>query len=248
MRYEQVFKGIDYRELLKYFNEPSLHYNEESEKFRWLWTLIASVNAQPDFDSLNKEGYGYYKNILSKINVKPFLKEIKENTDLFIPRPEYTPALKNVNTIYLRGADCPEDKLDMILHCQKTKDLPMAEKFPVTMKFINEFAEKYAQGSVEKVIINELKPKQPIYPHYDNGAYYCIRDRYHIVVKSSSGSKMTFKNKNVIWREGEVWWFNHIVFHNNANLGKEGRIHIIFDVLPHRNKPIAEEFTKMLGV
>ncbi|MEM6972366.1 MAG: aspartyl/asparaginyl beta-hydroxylase domain-containing protein [Pseudomonadota bacterium] len=71
-----------------------------------------------------------------------------------------------------------------------------------------------------------------VYPHIDRGAYYRLRGRYHLVLRSSAGSWMRAGDEEVRMREGELWWFDNDQMHEAQNDGDEDRIHLIFDMLP----------------
>ncbi|WP_017314351.1 aspartyl/asparaginyl beta-hydroxylase domain-containing protein [Mastigocladopsis repens] len=68
--------------------------------------------------------------------------------------------------------------------------------------------------------------------YIDNGEYYKLRDRYHLVLQSQSGSWMKCGNKETLMHEGELWWFDNKQPHEAFNPSEEWRTHIIFDVLP----------------
>ena len=69
-------------------------------------------------------------------------------------------------------------------------------------------------------------------PHVDAGAYYRIRDRFHLVLRSREGSPLTSGGETVVMREGELWAFDNKAEHDARNPIDEPRVHLIFDVLP----------------
>ena len=69
-------------------------------------------------------------------------------------------------------------------------------------------------------------------PHTDIGAYYRVRDRFHLVLRSRNGSPLTSAGETVVMREGELWAFDNKAEHEARNLTAEPRVHLIFDVLP----------------
>ena len=77
-----------------------------------------------------------------------------------------------------------------------------------------------------------LLPGMRVFPHIDVGAYYRIRDRFHLVLKSPAGSPLTAERETVVMREGELWVFDNKVTHEAANRSEDLRVHLIFDVLP----------------
>jgi aspartyl/asparaginyl beta-hydroxylase (cupin superfamily) len=103
--------------------------------------------------------------------------------------------------------------------------------FPRARAFITDVAtELDADLSRAKIVC--LPAGRKVYPHVDRGAYYRLRGRYHLVLKSSAGSWMRAGDEEVRMREGELWWFDNDQVHEAHNDGDEDRIHIIFDLLP----------------
>jgi pimeloyl-ACP methyl ester carboxylesterase len=80
-------------------------------------------------------------------------------------------------------------------------------------------------------------PGARVYPHIDRGEYYRLRNRYHLVLKSSAGSWLKAGDEEVRMREGELWWFDNDQPHEAHNDGDEDRIHMIFDLLPRPASP-----------
>jgi hypothetical protein len=79
-----------------------------------------------------------------------------------------------------------------------------------------------------------LNPNGKVYPHIDEGEYYKVRDRYHLVLSSPGGSHMNSGGETVVFQDGELWWFDNQAVHDAFNPSPHGRIHVIFDVLPAR--------------
>ena len=91
-----------------------------------------------------------------------------------------------------------------------------------------------------RISVVRLNPHGKVYPHVDEGDYYKVRDRYHLVLRSPGGSSMNSGGEEVVFRDGELWWFNNKAVHDAFNPSAEGRIHVIFDVLPARPVPVLE--------
>jgi hypothetical protein len=123
-------------------------------------------------------------------------------------------------------------------HNQYTQRCEVTHQFPRLMHVLDDFASTCGNGSLQLARIVRLKPHGRVYPHFDSGLYYLIRDRYHLVLQSPLGSKMQCEDQISIWHPGQVWWFNNHVVHQAFNNGDEERIHVIFDVLPHRNEAL----------
>ena len=52
---------------------------------------------------------------------------------------------------------------------------------------MTDFAEE-TNCELSRATIVRLKPKSQVFRHIDEGSYYFLRDRFHLVLKSSAGS------------------------------------------------------------
>ena len=139
---------------------------------------------------------------------------------------------RHTRSIYLRAARKPlppgaKNANDV----HESRVLRSAARFPRTLRLCERIASQQDAG-LGRVALVALRSQCRVYPHIDHGAYYRIRDRYHIVLKSPPGSPLTAGGETVVMREGEVWVFNNKVTHSAHNLSPEPRIHLIFDLLP----------------
>jgi aspartyl/asparaginyl beta-hydroxylase (cupin superfamily) len=99
------------------------------------------------------------------------------------------------------------------------------------VEFLKEFA-KERNEILGRAKIVCLPAGKQVYPHIDRGEYYRVRNRYHLVLKSSLGSWMKTGDEEVRMQEGELWWFDNNEMHEARNDGDQDRIHVIFDMLP----------------
>ena len=96
--------------------------------------------------------------------------------------------------------------------------------------FLTAFARSQgAQLGRAKLVM--LPAGRRVYPHVDRGDYYRVRDRYHLVLKSTAGSWLRAGDEEVTMREGELWWFDNKAMHEAWNHGDQDRLHMIFDML-----------------
>jgi hypothetical protein len=116
------------------------------------------------------------------------------------------------------------------------------DQFPHLMGWLQNFAASAGNGTLQLARIVKLEAWGQVYSHVDRGLYYLIRDRYHLVLQSPSGSKMQCAGEVSIWHPGELWWFNNHVAHQAFNDSGHERIHVIFDVLPYRNQALIPYF------
>lgn len=127
-------------------------------------------------------------------------------------------------------------------------------QLPYLMNWLQEFAVTTGNGTLQLARVVRLEARGQVYRHRDRGLYYLIRDRYHLVLRSLSGSRMQCEDRFSVWRSGELWWFNNHVPHQAFNDSVDERIHVIFDVLPYRNQVFvpyfqlyAQKFSEVAG-
>ncbi len=106
-----------------------------------------------------------------------------------------------------------------------------AAQYPLACRFLEDTA-MALDSLLGRAKIVCLPAGQRVYPHVDRGEYYRVRDRYHLVLRSTAGSWLKSGDEEVRMREGELWWFDNNALHEAHNDGDEDRIHLIFDMLP----------------
>lgn len=104
-------------------------------------------------------------------------------------------------------------------------------QYPLARRFLEDIA--VAEASLmSRAKIVCLPAGRRVYPHIDQGEYYRVRNRYHLVLRSASGSWLKAGDEEVRMQEGELWWFDNKQVHEAHNDGDEDRVHFIFDLLP----------------
>ena len=179
------------------------------------------------------------------MDIGSFYDEIIQNEEVWKKTEiqNRTPVQLNTRAIFLRTFD-ERQKLENKI---KNKDnhesdwTSSASYFSGICQFITDFA-RSVNGTLSRALIAQMKPNGLIYRHIDDGCYYLIRDRYHIVVKSVAGTIFYAGNEKVCMQEGELWWFDNKQHHQVENPSDEWRIHIIFDVLPLPPDIILQKF------
>lgn len=181
----------------------------------------------------------YFKCLQKNVNVSSLLTEIEENEDAWFAntkRQELIPVQRETQTIIIRK---PTDRDDIeALQNQETEYTDLAARFPLACKFMESVA-KATDGTLSRATIVRLQPKGHVYLHVDHGAYYLIRKRYHLILKSE-GSIMMSGGETVNMQEGELWWFDNSQHHQALNNSDQWRIHFIFDVLPNKYAALAK--------
>src|ERR1700722_3546765 len=177
---------------------------------------------------------------LMTVDVEPLLEEVARlPKEAWLHNSRHTLTVQRETRsveLFRRVPSCVSNK-----HNQYTRRCETIGQFPRLMHVLDDFASTTGNGSLQLARIVRLKPHGKVYPHFDSGLYYLIRDRYHLVLHSPSGSRMQCEDQISIWHAGQVWWFNNHVVHQAFNDGDQERIHVIFDVLPHRNAPLVSQ-------
>ena len=168
------------------------------------------------------------------IDPRPFLEEIDKLDDVWAlstGRQDKIAVQREARAIPLRGlrksAIAGRQRRDV----HESRWTNGSADFPIARDFLQGFAE--AQDSLlgrAKIVC--LPAGKRVYPHVDRGDYYRVRNRYHLVLRSTHGSWLRAADEEVRMRAGELWWFDNKQMHEAYNDGEEDRIHLIFDMLP----------------
>ncbi len=178
----------------------------------------------------------HFRLIHDGVAVQPILAEIQMNAKEWYSetiRQDTVPAQRETNSIALRKKITDEGK--NIHDSHTTIDTKFAALFPHTMTWMQKIADEL-QGELSAALIVRLEPKGTVYGHTDFGEYYTLRDRYHLVLQSETGSLMISGGETVRLWPGELWWFDNKAWHEAHNESDEWRIHLIFDLLPHTKR------------
>ena len=182
----------------------------------------------------------YFERIAEGIDTSPFLAELAANSELWdvdASRQEKIVTQRETRAITLRS-HANQAALDSRVRRAKPlgyKGRPseMSARLPVASNFVDQLA-KDMNGTLGRAVMANIRPHGKVYRHTDDGLYWLLRDRYHLVLKSVAGSRLTAGGEQVLMRAGELWWFDPTVPHEAFNDSDEDRIHIIADVMsPH---------------
>lgn len=184
-------------------------------------------------DALQRVGSHFAR--VAEVPTAPLLAELDAARTLWradTSRQRKVRCQRHTENIFLRAAKKPlppgAKNANDVHECRV---LRTAAKFPRTLGFCESVA-KTVGGQLGRATLVALLPRCEVYPHIDGGAYYRIRDRYHLVLRSRNGSPLTVGDETVVMREGELWAFDNKSRHSARNPSEERRIHLIFDVLP----------------
>jgi hypothetical protein len=222
--------------------------NGKRDFWRWWWTQFASEQVGIHNCDLRRT-MSHFGKVLDGVDVAPLLQEIDDQPQNWLvnTKRKGIGVQQHTDSVSLRQAAFRAvpgaDTIDIARDIQETGRTELAAQYPGLMQFLERFSETYAKGSLSRAMIVRLAPKKDVGRHWDCGYYYLCRDRYHLVLRSS-GSKMECGGVRCVWNVGELWWFNNNLWHSASHDADDWRVHIIFDVLPHRNKPTVEELKR----
>jgi outer membrane protein assembly factor BamB/orotate phosphoribosyltransferase len=173
----------------------------------------------------------YFKLIRSGIDVAPLLEEVRLREDAWLidtGRQDKIRVQRDTNTILLSAAaHRPDLQINENQECRLTT---VSKSFPRGLAFMTEFAQEM-NCHLSRATIVRLKPRSQVFRHIDEGSYYFLRDRFHLVLQSATGSVLMSGGEQVRMQEGELWWFDNKQYHESYNESGEWRIHYIFDLL-----------------
>ena len=169
------------------------------------------------------------------IDVTPLLSELAAAPEMWLAdtsRQRKVRCQRDTENIFLRVAKKPlppgASNANDVHECRTTKT---ARRFPEALAFCQQVADLEG-GGLGRVTLVALQPGGWVRPHVDTGEYYRVRERYHLVLKSATGSPLTCAGETVVMREGELWIFDNKSEHEARNPSDTPRVHLIFDVLP----------------
>lgn len=177
----------------------------------------------------------HFARIAEGVDTGPLLAELDAEPEMWLAdtsRQRKVRCQRNTLNIFLRAPKKPlppgAKNANDVHASRRTR---AAERFPRTLAFCESIANELG-ATLGRATLVTLLPKSRVYPHIDTGAYYRIRDRLHLVLRSPEGSPLTAGEETVVMREGELWVFNNKVRHSAENRSEEPRVHLIFDLLP----------------
>jgi hypothetical protein len=176
----------------------------------------------------------YFERLERGVDVAPILAEIERQPEVWVRqtgRQDKAGVQRETAAMPIRGLRKSRVRGRRRRDVHESRDTTLSRDFPATASFIRLVAfERDAELGRAKIV--RMGPHTRVYPHVDRGAYYALRDRLHLVVKSPLGSRLCAADEEVRMREGELWWFDNKQRHEAFNDADVERIHLIFDLLP----------------
>ena len=186
-------------------------------------------------EPINLDAVRHFTRIAEGVDVTPFLEELDAAPHMWsadTSRQRKVRCQRHTRNIFLRTARKPlppgaKNANDV----HESRIARAARKFPRALAYCENTARDLG-AELGRATLVALLPRCKVYPHVDAGAYYRVRDRLHLVLKSSQGSPLSAGDETVVMHEGELWAFDNKARHFAENLSSEPRVHLIFDVLP----------------
>ena len=177
----------------------------------------------------------HFTKIAQGVDTQPLLAELDAAPGMWFvdtSRQRKVRCQRNTHNIFLRAPMKPlppgaKNANDV----HESRVARSARKFPRTLAWCENVADTLG-GTLGRATLVALLPHGRVFPHVDAGAYYRIRDRFHLVLRSAGGSPLAAGDERVVMRPGELWAFNNKARHWADNPSEEPRVHLIFDVLP----------------
>jgi hypothetical protein len=179
----------------------------------------------------------YFKLIRDAIDPRPFLDEIASVDgawDASTGRQDKIAVQREAMAIPLRGLKKSAIGNRARRDVHESRWTSTSKLYPVACGFLKEIAGAL-DSELSRAKIVCLPAGRRVYSHIDRGEYYRLRNRYHLVLKSTHGSWLKAADEEVRMGEGQLWWFDNDQPHEAFNDGDEDRIHMIFDLLPQEN-------------
>ena len=101
------------------------------------------------------------------------------------------------------------------------------DRFPECDGFLKWFVEEYG-GELHRAVLVKLDIGASVGLHRDGGRYYKDKDRFHLVIQGEY--LYTVNEESMIYKQGDLWWFNNKKPHKSTNISNQERVALIFDV------------------
>jgi hypothetical protein len=95
-------------------------------------------------------------------------------------------------------------------------------------------AEQIHNGKSARILLVKLMPGENIIPHKDYGHYLGLFRRHHLPVITEPRVLFTIQDENLSMEQGDLWEINNNKFHSVHHMGKEIRVHLLFDIAPNK--------------
>ena len=178
----------------------------------------------------------HLKLIATGVDTGPIREALSCNEDLWhldTGRQRLIQAQRQTQTIYLRRALRTPGQTHLATVDIHASELgPHAWRLPEAVLLCQALARDLGVELARAALVR-LPPGGTVDTHHDNGAYYAIRDRYHLAVSNRThGSILRAGDEEADLPLESLWKINNKELHSAQNRSEADRIHLIFDVLP----------------
>ena len=177
----------------------------------------------------------HFIRIAESVDITPFLSELDAAPEVWAAdtsRQRKVRCQRHTRNIFLRAPRKPlPPGATNANDVHESRTAPAARRFPRTLAYCERVAAELG-GTLGRATLVALRPNGRVFPHVDAGAYYRIRDRFHLILRSPEGSPLSAGGETVTMRPGELWAFDNKTRHSADNPSRQPRVHLIFDVLP----------------
>ena len=189
-------------------------YEEGNPSGEWSVRLIVDIlpRERPPIPSRFK----HFALMQAGVEVGPMLAEIDGQPELWdadTRRQSNIHVQRETSNIPLRAALKPIPDGVSQINWHPSRRTVYADRCPRIYSWVEQFANELG-GDLSRVSVVRLNPHGKVYPHIDEGDYYKVRDRYHLVLRSPGGSEMNSGDEQVVFRDGELWWFDNKAVHD----------------------------------
>ena len=196
--------------------------------------LPTAAGHNPETAGNKKVAMRNFVRVKDDVDIRPLLDEIERQPEAwtkFTGRQDKYRAQAETLSIPIRGAvkSGAEGRKNRDIH--KSRFTTISQDFPHVVEFMKMFAAE-RNAKLGRARLVTLPPGHKVHPHIDRGKYYKKRDRYHLVLRSETGSWLKSGDEEVRMQTGELWWFDNKQVHEARNDSEEDRIHFIFDLMP----------------
>lgn len=177
-----------------------------------------------------------FRRIESSIDIVPILAEIDAHPEIWgidARRQEQVAVQRETETVAItlhRGESSFREARRRWPFAYRGHPTEVAARLPQVLSFVDRLT-RSLHGRVGRAALVRLRPWGRVYEHVDRGLYYQLRDRYHLVLRSPLGSRLSAESEEVRMRQGELWWFDNRLPHEAFNDDDTPRVHLIVDVL-----------------
>jgi len=175
----------------------------------------------------------HFLRLADSVDVTPVLRELATQPELWDQNTLRTQHADtphgDVSDIWLWFNAIPDDPAVVVNDIQT---IPYAAwyRLPSLRRLVLDLIHRVNGVQLGRCIVTNLPSGGRITPHIDQGSPAEFYTRYQIALQSLPGALFHCEDESVVFRSGEVWWFNNRVTHSVVNNSADDRIVCIVDI------------------